>query len=88
MDSDDEGIVRFVPVADGYSVDAPAAFLQGDVFLFGYDEGCIVATELEMLDDGAGDDTVVLVRPEASVRRAFARGLDPVAIIYQNLHFL
>lgn len=38
VDADDEGVVRFVSVADGHTVDAPAAFLQGDVLLFGHDE--------------------------------------------------
>lgn len=46
VDADNEGVVGFVTVADGHTVDAPAAFLQGDVFLFRNDEGCIVAPEL------------------------------------------
>ena len=29
VDADDEGVVRFVSMANGYSVDAPTAFLQG-----------------------------------------------------------
>lgn len=53
VDADDEGVVRFVSVADGHTVDAPAAFLQGDVLLFGHDKGCIVAPEQEMLDEDA-----------------------------------
>ena len=51
VDTDDEGVVRFVSVADGHTVDAPAAFLQGDVFVFGHDEGCIIDPELEMLNE-------------------------------------
>jgi hypothetical protein len=53
VDADDEGVVGFVTVADGYTVDAPAAFLQGDVFVFGHDEGCIIDPELEMLNEDA-----------------------------------
>ena len=53
VDADDEGVVRFVSVADGHTVDAPAAFLQGDVLLFGHDKGGIVAPEQEMLDEDA-----------------------------------
>ncbi len=55
VDADDEGVVGFVTVAvtDGHTVDAPAAFFQGYVLLLGHDEGCIVASELEMLDDDA-----------------------------------
>lgn len=84
--ADDEGVVRFMPVSDGHAVDTAAPFLQGDVLLLGHDERCIVASELEMLDDGSGNQAVVLVLPEASVRRAFAKGLDPVAIVYQYFH--
>lgn len=46
VDADDKGVVRFVAMANGYSVDAPAAFLQGDVLLLGHDERCIVAPTL------------------------------------------
>ena len=53
VNADDESVVGFVSLADGYTVDAPAAFLQGDVLLLGCDEGCIVASELEMLDEDA-----------------------------------
>ena len=53
VDADNEGVVGFVTVADGHTVDAPAAFLQGDVLLFGHDKGGIVATALEMLDEDA-----------------------------------
>ena len=53
VDADNEGVVGFVTVADGHTVDAPAAFLQGDVLIFGHDKGGIVATALEMLDEDA-----------------------------------
>lgn len=48
VDADDKGVVGLVAVADGYTVDASAALLQGDVFVFGHEEGCIIAP-------GAGD---------------------------------
>lgn len=48
VDADDKGVVGFVTVANGYTVDASAALLQGDVFVFGHEEGCIIAP-------GAGD---------------------------------
>ena len=51
VDADDKGVVGFVTVTDGHTVDAPAAFLQGYVLLFGHDKGGIVAPELEMLDE-------------------------------------
>lgn len=82
VDADDKGVVGLVAVADGYTVDASAAFLQGDVLIFGHDKGGIVATTLQMLHDGASNQAVVLVLPEASVGRAFARGFDPVAVVY------
>lgn len=55
VDADDESVMGFMSVADGHTIDAPAAFLQRDVLLFGHDERCIVAPELEMLDDGASN---------------------------------
>ena len=78
VDADDEGVVGFVTVADGHTVDTSAAFLQGYVLLLGHDERCVVTTALEMLNDGASNQAVVLVLPEASVRRAFAGGVDSV----------
>ena len=53
VDADNEGVVGFVTVADGHTVDVPAAVLQRDVLLFGHDERCIVAPELEMFDEDA-----------------------------------
>ena len=53
VDADDEGVVGFVTVAYGHTVDAPAAFFQGYVLLLGHDEGCVVTTALEMLDEDA-----------------------------------
>ena len=53
VDADDKGVVGFVTVTDGHTVDAPAPFFQGYVLLFGHDEGGIVAPELEMLDEDA-----------------------------------
>ena len=53
VDADDKGVVGFVTVTDGHTVDAPAPFFEGDVFLLGNDEGCIVASELEILDEDA-----------------------------------
>jgi hypothetical protein len=50
VDADDKGVVGFVTVTDGHTVDTSAAFLQGYVLLLGHDEGCIIAPELEMLD--------------------------------------
>lgn len=70
VDADDEGVVRLVAVTDGDAIDATASFFQGDVLLFEYDERCVVASELEMLDDGAGNQAIVLVLPEPSVPEA------------------
>ena len=53
VDADDKGVVGFVTVTDGHTIDTSAAFLQGDVFVFGHDEGCIIDPELEMLNEDA-----------------------------------
>ena len=51
--ADDKGVVGFVTMTDGHTVDAPTAFLQGDVLLFGHDEGGIIVPELELLNEDA-----------------------------------
>ena len=86
VDADNEGVVGFVTVADGHTVDAPAAFLQAYVLLLGHDEVGIVATALQKLHNGTTKQTIVLVLPEASVWRAFARSFYPVAVVYQDFH--
>lgn len=53
VDADDKGVVGFVTVTDGHTVDTSAAFLQGYVLLLGHDERCGVTTALEMLDEDA-----------------------------------
>lgn len=46
VDANDKGVEGFVTVPDGHTIDAPAAFLQGDVLLLGHDERCDVTTAL------------------------------------------
>lgn len=46
VDTDDEGVVGFVTVANGYTIDAPASFFEGDDILFGHDKGGIVGPAL------------------------------------------
>lgn len=81
VDTHHEGIVGFVPVPDSDAVDASAAFLQGDIFFFRNDQRCVIAPALQVFHDGAGNQSVVSILPEASVRRAFARSVDSVAIV-------
>ncbi len=53
---------------------------QRDVFFFGNQELGVVASELEVFHHSSGNFTVVLVLAEASVGRAFTRGVFPVAV--------
>ena len=55
--------------------------LKGDVVFFRDKQLCIVTSALKVHNNCSGYFTVVLVLPEATIRRAFARGFDPVAII-------
>ena len=64
----------------GKLVGSAHAFLQGDVFFFGDQELGAVASELEVFHHGSGNFAVVLVLAEASVGRAFAGGVFPVAV--------
>lgn len=53
---------------------------QRDVFFFGDQELGVVASELEVFHYGSGNFAVVLVLTEASVGRAFAGGVFPMAV--------
>jgi len=81
VDTHYKGVVGFVAVADSDAVDSPAAFLQGDILILRNDQRGVIPPALQMLHDGAGNQTVVSILPEASVRRAFARSLYSVAIV-------
>ena len=58
------------------------------VILFWNQEFGVIAAALEVLHYGSGDFTVVLVLPEASVRRAFASGIFAVAVVNQYFNLL
>ena len=88
VDGYQKGLLDGMTYLAGNPVGPAYSFFEGDVVFLGYEQFGIIATQLEVFDHSAGYLSVVLVLAETSVRRAFARGLDPVAIIYQNLHFL
>lgn len=81
VNGDEDGVLDRPADLTGKLVGPPDTLLQGDILLFRHQQLGIVATKLEVFHDGAGNPTVVLVLPETSVRRAFARGIDPVAIV-------
>ena len=87
VDGYQEGFLDRMPYLAGDAVGPAHPFFKGDIALLWDEEFGIVAAQLEVFDYSAGYLTVVLVFAESSIRRAFARGLDPVAIIYQNLHY-
>ena len=64
-------------VADG--IDTAAAFGQGNVGFFCYQQGSFIAAIGEFCDDAGGNDAGVAIFEEESVRTAFARGVDAVA---------
>jgi hypothetical protein len=80
VDGDDDGLLDGVANLARELVGSAYAFLQGDVFHFGDQELGVVASELEVFHHGSGNFSVVLVLKEASVGRAFARGVLPMAI--------
>ena len=88
MDAHDDGFLYGVANLAGDFVCPAHAFFQGNVVAFGDQEFDIDASELEVLYDCSGNLAVVLVLPEASVGRAFARGFNPVAVVNQYFHFL
>ena len=75
MDAHDDGFLYGVANLAGDFVCPAHAFFQGNVVAFGDQEFGIDASELEVLYDCSGNLAVVLVLPEASVGRAFARGI-------------
>ena len=79
VDGDDDGLLDGVANLAGEYVGSTYAFLQGDVFFFVDQELGVVAPELEVFHHGSGNFAVVLVLAEASVGRAFAGGIFPMA---------
>ena len=75
-----DGLLDGVAYLAGEFVGSAYAFLQGDVFLFGDQEFCVVASHLEVFHYGFGNFALVLVLAEASVGRAFAGGVFPMAV--------
>lgn len=88
VDAHDDGLLDGPSNLAGDFVGPAHAFLQGDVFLFWNQEFGVIAAALEVLHYGSGDFTVVLVLPEASVRRAFASGIFAVAVVNQYFNLL
>ena len=80
VDGDDDGLLDGVDNLAGEFVGSAYAFLQGDVFFFGDQELGVVAFEQEVFHHGSGNFAVVLVLAEASVGRAFAGGVSPMAV--------
>ena len=61
---------------------------EGDIVFFRSDQGGIEAPVLEVLHYGGSDFTCVFVLPEDAVRRAFAGGVDPVAVVDKDFIFI
>lgn len=65
----------------------PAALLQGDILHFWNHQFGIIAAQFEMLNNSCSNLTVVLVLPEASAGRAFARGYGESSFYALLPHF-
>jgi len=65
---------------------AAAALGQGDVGLFGDEEGCVVAEAGEGGDDAGCDEPVQGVFAQAAVGAALAGRVDAVAVVDEEFH--
>ena len=75
VDANDDGFLYGVANLASEVVGPAYAFFEGDVLFFGDQEFGIDASELEVFYNCSCNLAVVLVLPEASVGRAFARGV-------------
>lgn len=80
MNTHHQGVInRFVNLA-GYLIHSTAALFKGNVLFFWNQEFCIDASELDVFHYGSGNFAVLLVLAEASIGRAYAGGVFPVAV--------
>lgn len=86
VDADKDGVGNRMAWAACLAIGPADTLREGDVFLFRNEKLGFVAPVLEVLHDGSGYLTVVFVLPETSVRRALARGFNPVAIVNKDYH--
>ena len=78
VDADDCYVLDGKTDLAGHAVGAVHSLRQRDVGFLWYENLDIVAAQTKMLRHCVPDDTVELVLPESSVRRAFAGGVNPV----------
>ena len=83
-DEDDVGFAK----GGAVGVDAADAFFEGDVFGFGDEELGVVAFGLEGCEDLVGEVAGVGVFEEFAVWGTFAFGLDAVAVVNYDFHWL
>ena len=84
VERDQEDLVGAVLLAD--LIDALAALGEGNVFTLGDQELDVEAQGGQLLPDAEGEVAVVGVFTEMPVGAAFARGVDSMAIVEENLH--
>lgn len=84
VERDQEDLVGAELLAD--LIDALAALGEGNVFALGNQELDVKAQGSQLLPDAEGEVAVVGVFTEVPVGAAFARGVDAVAIVKENLH--
>lgn len=78
VDADERGVLDGKTDLAGHAVGAVCSVRQREVGFLGIEDLDIVAAKAKMLRYSVPDDTIELVLPESSVRRAFAGGVDSV----------
>ena len=78
VDTDDGHVLDGKTDLAGHVVGAACSVRQRKVGLLGIENLDVVAAKAKVLRHSVPDDTVELVLPESSVRRAFAGGIDSV----------
>jgi len=84
MERDQEDLVGAELLAD--RIDPTAALLQGDILALGNQELDVEAQGGQLLPDAEGEVAVIGVFTEVPVGATFARGVDAVTIVEENLH--
>ena len=84
VDADDGHVLDRKTDLAGHVVGAGCSVRQREVGFLRIENLDIVAAKTKVLRHSVPDDTVELVLPESSVRRAFAGGVDPVPGIENN----
>lgn len=84
VEGDQEDLVGAEMLAD--LIDALAALGEGNVFTLGNQELDIEAQGRQLLQDAEGEVAVVGVFAEVPIRATFARRVDTMAIVEEDLH--